>query len=128
MQELNADFMRNMEAGTNDQLGELMAKCIAKYDKFKKKIGVLEGEKKVMEGKISDLEEEKKVTDTLTNVMFVFDLKPNSSLSPRTTGARIRSGNREIEVTGIKYCTYKYCTYKFHVCCTVLLALVFYHK
>ena len=134
LQELNADFMRNMEAGTNEQLGELTAKCLVRIEKLKKKIDDLEAERKVMEGKVSDLEGEKNVTDTLTNVRFVFDLKPNSSLSPRTAGARIRSGSSETEDTGIKYCTYKSIvhtklvlyiqnfTYKFHVCCTVLLA------
>ncbi len=116
LQALNSDFMRNMEAGTNDQLGELKAKCIVKFDKFRRTIIDLEAEKKEMEGKISNLEEEKKVTDTLTNVRFVFDLKASSSLSPCTTGARIRSGNRETEDTGIKYRTYK-----FHVCCIALL-------
>ncbi len=96
--------MLNMEAGTNDQLGALKASCIVKFEKLPKKIGDLEAEKKVMKRKVSDLEEEKYITDTLTNVRFVFDLKPNSSLSPRTAGARIRSGSRETEDTG-KYCT-----------------------
>ena len=59
LQELNADFMRNMEAGTNDQLGALKAKCLVKFEKLTKKIDDLEAEKKVMEGKVSDLEGEK---------------------------------------------------------------------
>jgi hypothetical protein len=60
LQELNADFMRNMEAGTNEQLGELTAKCLVRIEKLKKKIDDLEAERKVMEGKVSDLEGEKK--------------------------------------------------------------------
>jgi hypothetical protein len=60
LQELNEDFMRNMENGTNDILGELKAKRLVKFERFKEKIGNLEEEKKVMEVKKSDLDEEKR--------------------------------------------------------------------
>ena len=112
-QALNVDFVRGLEAGDNEKLGECTAACLVYREMGN-----------TLRGMIHVLEEEKKVTGTLlTTVKCVFDLKANSLLSPHTAGARIRIGNSETEDTGIQYCTYK-----FHICAVPYYLLLVFHR